>query len=50
MFDLYLSLFYSRVIFRPKDVEFGSLSQGYDGVVFVKSNDSPQSRKEQRYK
>ncbi|XP_060762303.1 lipoprotein lipase [Neoarius graeffei] len=38
----------AKVIFRPKDVEFGSLVQGADSVTFVKSKDSPQSKKEER--
>ncbi|MCI4390925.1 hypothetical protein PGIGA_G00128400 [Pangasianodon gigas] len=38
----------AKLIFRPKDVEFGSLTQGANGVIFVKSNDNPQSRKEER--
>ncbi|XP_060725128.1 lipoprotein lipase [Tachysurus vachellii] len=38
----------AKVIFRPKDVEFGSLSQGMDGVIFVKSTDISQSKKEER--
>uniref|UniRef100_A0A671LPP4 Lipoprotein lipase n=1 Tax=Sinocyclocheilus anshuiensis TaxID=1608454 RepID=A0A671LPP4_9TELE len=37
----------SRVMFRPKDGEFGSLVQGGDAVVFVKSSETPQSRREQ---
>ncbi|KAF4076417.1 hypothetical protein AMELA_G00215010 [Ameiurus melas] len=35
----------AKVIFQPKDVEFGSLTQGANGVIFVKSNNNPQSRK-----
>lgn len=50
VYDIYLYLCPSRVIFQPKDVEFGSLTQGADGVIFVKSNANPQSRKEERYK
>ncbi|KAG7319876.1 hypothetical protein KOW79_017019 [Hemibagrus wyckioides] len=38
----------AKLIFRPKDMEFGSLAQGRDGVIFVKSTDVPQSRKEER--
>ncbi|XP_016421981.1 lipoprotein lipase-like [Sinocyclocheilus rhinocerous] len=38
----------SRLMFRPKDGEFGSLVQGGDAVVFVKSSETPQSRREQR--
>ncbi|TSP09076.1 Lipoprotein lipase [Bagarius yarrelli] len=38
----------AKVIFRPQDVEFGSLTQSGDGVIFIKSNDVPQSRKEER--
>uniref|UniRef100_A0A671NV51 Lipoprotein lipase n=1 Tax=Sinocyclocheilus anshuiensis TaxID=1608454 RepID=A0A671NV51_9TELE len=37
----------SRLIFRPKEGEFGSLVQGGDAVVFVKSSETPQSRREQ---
>lgn len=39
-----------RVIFHPKEGEFGVLTQGGDSVVFVKSNESPQHRREQRYR
>ncbi|XP_077078272.1 lipoprotein lipase [Siphateles boraxobius] len=38
----------SRVMFRPKDGEFGSLIQGGEPVVFVKSSETPQSRREER--
>ncbi|KAG1929256.1 lipoprotein lipase [Pimephales promelas] len=38
----------SKVIFRPKDEEFGSLVQGGEPVVFVKSSETPQSRREER--
>ncbi|XP_053342727.1 lipoprotein lipase [Clarias gariepinus] len=38
----------TRVIFKPKDVEFAVLNRGADGVIFVKSTDHPQSRKEER--
>ncbi|CAM4586593.1 hypothetical protein PO909_031625 [Leuciscus waleckii] len=38
----------SKVIFRPRDGEFGSLIQGGEPVVFVKSIETPQSRREER--
>ncbi|KAK7163752.1 hypothetical protein R3I93_007728 [Phoxinus phoxinus] len=38
----------SKVTFRPKDGEFGSLIQGGEPVMFVKSSETPQSRREER--
>lgn len=38
----------AKVIFRPKEGEFGLLTQGGDSVVFVKSTESPQHRREHR--
>ncbi|TRY55171.1 hypothetical protein DNTS_032660, partial [Danionella cerebrum] len=38
----------AKVIFRPKEGEFASLVQGGDAVVFVKSTETPQSRREER--
>ncbi|XP_073704231.1 lipoprotein lipase-like [Garra rufa] len=38
----------SKLKFRPKEGEFGSLVQGGDAVVFVKSGETPKSRREQR--
>ncbi|KAI2667980.1 Lipoprotein lipase [Labeo rohita] len=38
----------SKLTFKPKEGEFGSLVQGGDAVVFVKSSETQQSRKEQR--
>ncbi|KAL6468025.1 hypothetical protein MHYP_G00237020 [Metynnis hypsauchen] len=38
----------AKVIFRPRDVEFGDLIQGGDSVVFVKSKENEQSKREAR--
>ncbi|KAG9278658.1 lipoprotein lipase-like [Astyanax mexicanus] len=38
----------AKVIFSPKEVELGYLIQGGDAVVFVKSNENLQSKKEAR--
>ncbi|XP_056600060.1 lipoprotein lipase [Triplophysa dalaica] len=37
-----------KVIFKPKEGEYGLLTQGGDSVIFVKANESPQHRREQR--
>ncbi|XP_062844223.1 lipoprotein lipase [Trichomycterus rosablanca] len=38
----------AKVIFRPREVEFGDLIQGGDGLIFVKSNDNPHSKQHER--
>ncbi|XP_043089431.1 lipoprotein lipase-like isoform X2 [Puntigrus tetrazona] len=38
----------SRLIFRPREGEFGALVQGGDAVVFVKSSETPQSKRQKR--
>ncbi|KAI4878628.1 hypothetical protein NFI96_010121 [Prochilodus magdalenae] len=38
----------AKVVFRPKDSEFGVLTQGGDSVIFVKSKENEQSKREAR--
>ncbi|XP_051985417.1 lipoprotein lipase-like [Xyrauchen texanus] len=38
----------AKVIFRPKEGEFGFLTQGGDPVIFVKSTETQQSRRDER--
>ncbi len=43
-------LWFWRLIFRPKEGELVSLVQGGDAVVFVKSSETRQSRRQQRWR